>query len=318
MRLALFILITAGYLGADCIAVEGPRIYGRDLASANPAFATLPPAEPIGFAPLPPLRRILGLRDLRRLAEKHDIALGEVADVCFVRTTRKLSAVELRPILEQALQQESATVEIEDFSRYPVPVGKVEFHLTGLMSSLNTTAPVLWRGRVLHEGGSSTMIWARVKIAVERTWVETVSSLAAGHPVTAEQLTIRSGPGGYLRVSPIASIAEIVGRKPIRSIAAGKTVFTAMLSEPAEVERGEPVSVAVEAGSARLAFESTAITSGQVGQTVLVRNPTSGRSFPARVEAKGHVSVAAGSKHENPKSKNTDLSSGNSRIAVRR
>ena len=57
------------------------------------------------------------------------------------------------------------------------------------------------------------------------------------------------------------------------------------------VGRGERVSVEVTSGSARLAFEATAESSGRVGNFVLVRNPANGRLFQAKVAAKGKVIV---------------------------
>jgi flagella basal body P-ring formation protein FlgA len=318
MRLLFLIVAMAGALDADCIAVEGTRIYGRDLAAAIPAFSALDSGAPIGFAPLPPMRRVFAARDLMRLAEQHEIRLADVAEVCFVRATQTLSPAQLRPILESAIEIPSATVEVVDFSRYPVPAGKIEFKRASLTVSADSTMPVLWRGRVVHEGGTSSSIWARVRITADRTWVEANTDLPAGRPIIAAQLTARSGQVGYLRIAPIASVPEIVGRKPVRTVAAGKTLVPGMLLEPAEVERGEVVKIAVEAGGAHLALEGTAVTAGQVGQTVMVRNPASGRSFPARVEAKGRVSVAVESKHEEAKTKISDGAGGDASAVIRR
>ncbi len=57
------------------------------------------------------------------------------------------------------------------------------------------------------------------------------------------------------------------------------------------VARGERVVVEVTSGAARLAFETTAESAGGVGNFVLVRNPASGRLFPAKVAGKGKVVI---------------------------
>ena len=57
------------------------------------------------------------------------------------------------------------------------------------------------------------------------------------------------------------------------------------------VERGEAVSVEVHSGAARLAFASTAESSGHSGESILVRNPQNGKLFQAKVQSKGKVLV---------------------------
>jgi hypothetical protein len=60
---------------------------------------------------------------------------------------------------------------------------------------------------------------------------------------------------------------------------------------PAAVKRGDKVAVSVIAGSVLLRFESEAESSGRVGDTVIVRNPSSGNRFVARVQDQGRVIV---------------------------
>jgi len=58
-----------------------------------------------------------------------------------------------------------------------------------------------------------------------------------------------------------------------------------------DVLRGEQVAVEVSSGGALLRFLGAAETSGHVGDSVLIRNPESGKRFQAKVEAKGKVTV---------------------------
>ena len=58
-----------------------------------------------------------------------------------------------------------------------------------------------------------------------------------------------------------------------------------------EVRRGEPVDVEVHSGAAYLRFNARAESEGRAGEFVLIRNPSTGRVFPATVEAKGKVVV---------------------------
>src|SRR5438105_3356711 len=133
MKLALnLILWCAVATAANCITIEGDRLLGRDFASANPAFATIPADAVIAPAPMPGVRRVINARELARLVATHGITGATLDDICFERTSERLSVDRLRPILEQAVLAKSAQIEILDFSRYALPKGNLVFPLSGL------------------------------------------------------------------------------------------------------------------------------------------------------------------------------------------
>jgi flagella basal body P-ring formation protein FlgA len=65
----------------------------------------------------------------------------------------------------------------------------------------------------------------------------------------------------------------------------------AAAATPPAVKRGDKVAVSVTTGSVLLTFESEAESSGRVGDTVIVRNPTNGNRFVAQVQNPGKVIV---------------------------
>jgi len=83
----------------------------------------------------------------------------------------------------------------------------------------------------------------------------------------------------------------LVGRKPVRTLAAGTPVALAMLTIMHDVERGDRVEVEVTVGRAVLDFDATAESSGRAGESILVKNPDNGHSFLAKIQNKGHVVV---------------------------
>ena len=91
--------------------------------------------------------------------------------------------------------------------------------------------------------------------------------------------------------SAVLSRSEVIGKITHRNIPAGQAILSTALDARREVNRGDRVRVKVDGGSAILSFEAQAETAGIPGDTVLVKNPTSGRSFRARVEGEGFVSV---------------------------
>src|SRR5437763_14521563 len=82
MRLLLF-TIFSGAAFAGCLPVTGNRILGRDLALADPRFATLPAALTIGIAPAPGSTRIYASAELQRIARTNGIAAAIDQDICF-------------------------------------------------------------------------------------------------------------------------------------------------------------------------------------------------------------------------------------------
>jgi flagella basal body P-ring formation protein FlgA len=115
--------------------------------------------------------------------------------------------------------------------------------------------------------------------------------LRAGRTVDAAQLRVDTGqvfPGerGFATTT-----AEVAGRIPRRTLAPGTALRKEWFDAARDVAAGDTVQVEVVAGAARLRVEGRAESSGAVGDRVVVRNPETGKRFPAVVEGKGKVSV---------------------------
>jgi flagella basal body P-ring formation protein FlgA len=126
---------------------------------------------------------------------------------------------------------------------------------------------------------------------VERTWVEAAESLPTGKSIQASQLIVKTGPRFPFDATLIETIAELVGRRPVRTLTPGSAIFPAMLAIAHDVERGDLVSVEVKVGAAVLDFDATAESSGRAGDSILIKNPDNGRSFLAKIQNKNHVLV---------------------------
>jgi len=283
MRFAFIFLAIPAFA---CQPVDSDHILGKDVAAANPLFASLDPKIEVSAAPLAGVERVLRPEEIVRLAKQNGIALdGPAAAICFARVTETLTAEKLLPELQKALGLDNATVEILDFSRFGVPRGTFEFPKSSLMPN------GLWRGRVLYGENHSMPVWVKTRITVERTWVEAAETLAVGKAIEAAQLIVKTGPRFPFDKNLVESTDGLVGRKPIRTLAAGTLIAPAMLAVSHDVERGDRVEVEVTVGRAILNFEATAESSGRTGESILVKNPDNGHSFLAKIQNKGHVVV---------------------------
>jgi flagella basal body P-ring formation protein FlgA len=193
----------------------------------------------------------------------------------------------------QAIQRTlpGARVEVLEYSRRPVPAGRLEFELEGLRRS---GADALWNGRVLFGAGRRFPIWARVRVTQTVHCVKAAAELHPGQPVEASQLAVETVEAFPEPNTCAGSIQEVEGRLPRRRISAGTTLRGAWLGPPKDVLRGEVVQVEAVAGGARLESEGIAEASASRGESVPVRNPVSKKVFKARVEARGKVTVGKG------------------------
>lgn len=291
---AALLAFGATALPAACVAVDGDRILARDLAAVRPEFSALPPERFIAHAPAPGARRTLSARELDRLANQNQIELSAAGDVCFEYPVAPLARDAVLAALRAALD-ESVRIELVDFSRFPVPRGKLEFSRSGLAVSVTTRAdvPATWHGRLRYSPAQTLPVWARVKLSVLRTRVVAVDNLPAGHPIQAGQVRLETAAAFPFGAAAVEDLEHVVGWLPRRSVPAGSPVAGAWLAAPKQVERGDTVVVEVSSGAARLKFRARAASSGNAGEVVQLQNPENGRRFSARVEAPGKAVVNA-------------------------
>ena len=206
-----------------------------------------------------------------------------------------LDRARLLEVLERALGVAGARIAIEDYSRRRAPRGELVFPREWLRAPAPGAPPaaVLWKGYVRYANARRFPVWARVRIAAPLMRVRAVAALRAGEVILPEQLAVEAGEGFPAAGREAASVEQVAGRRPRRTIAAGAAVPLALLEQPREVERGDAVRVEVASGAARLALTGRAESAGRLGETVRVRNLEANRTFAARVAGKGAVEVEA-------------------------
>jgi len=282
-------------MATGCLAVEGERVTAGDLSPAGAVFAALPPETSFGYAPAPGAKRVFRAVELQRLAAPHDLSLEPGALVCVARLMEPLTPERLLASMRVSLANPAARIELVEFTLFGAPRGEIEFPPAGLRRPpvRDPGAAVLWHGFVRYNGERRFPLWAKVKITLSSTRVVADRDLRAGTLIEAGQLRLETSEG-FPAGEPIAtSIEEVVGRVVRRAVVAGSPVALTLLQQAKAVERGEPVRVEASIGSASVGMVGRAVTSGSVGDTVVVRNLHSGKSFPARVDRKGAVVVRA-------------------------
>ena len=295
MTRILFWVVFSGLAQAACLAVSGSRIVAGDLRDTAPFLQALDPATPVGFAPLPGAQRILSARELRQFAQRYGIQhiVEPAASVCVERATHIISGDEIKEAMLAALGFPDAELDLIEFSRQRAPNGRLEFRASGLNRPPRHApdTPVIWRGRLIYDGQSSLMIWARVRMSVERTVLTASEDIAAGTAIGPGQVSeVRQRRFPFGDPAPLL-LAEVIGAIPRKRIPAGQEFVAAALSAPKDISSGDKVRVSVVDGAATLSLDAVAQSSGRKGQSIVVHSPATGKNFRAVVEAKGRAKV---------------------------
>ena len=298
MRWILFLLCGACQwpAHAECFPVPGGQILGSDLALANFLFAAIPPEQVVGLAPVPGAQRSFSAGDLVRIAKRFDvqgIEQASLAGICFERAVESIDPVRLRSAMAATLKMTEDAIEITDFSHFRTPRGEVEFLRSGLVPGpVNAPdAPAFWRGRVLYDHGQSMSIWAKVKVKVETMIVAAAANIGSGQIIQPEQISVVSTKQFPIGSDFFKQTDEVVGKRARRSIASGTAIRASLIEAPREITQGDVVKVFAGSGQAQITFDAHAQTGGRKGDTILLQNPSSGRSFKAVVVDKTRVEV---------------------------
>jgi flagella basal body P-ring formation protein FlgA len=284
------LLIAASIQAAlGCHIIDKDRIYGRDLAAADPAFATLAPNLEISLAPVPGQQRTFRAEELAAIARSHQIDAAFARPVCFAWELKVPERAELLAAMNETLADRSATVEIVEQSNAPLPHGKLAFPLSGLSGT--SDGPVMWRGSMTFGNGRTLLTWARVRITVRERHIVASDILHPGDEIRADQLKLIDYQGPLTREHYFTSVAAVAGMTPRSTVNPEMTLVDTMLRERKQVERGDLVQVTVQSERTRVEAQAVAEESGGSGSLITVRNGKSGRRFRARVQEKGKVLV---------------------------
>jgi flagella basal body P-ring formation protein FlgA len=294
MRLLATLLIPISLLaGEPCVVVEGDRFTAGELAKAVPAFSLAPAESLLGYSPAPGVQRTLRQTELELFARGLGLQLDvPKASVCIVRYSTVLAAEELQRAIAASLQGTNARFELIDFSKTPIPKGRLEFPRTGLTRP-RAGEPAVWKGRVVYSGSKSVSIWAKVRVSASVVTVVAAGDLPAGKLIEASDLRLQSAETNPFEQPGLSKVEEAVGLTLRRSLRAGDPVVASTLAKPNDVARGDRVEVNAQSGGASLKFMAVAETSGSKGSRVLLKNPENGKRFAALVECKGRVVVLA-------------------------
>lgn len=260
-----------------------------NVTAADIHFDGLPAETILSLAPAPGAQRIFHIPELRQIAARFHLSNVPDDDICVEREMAPLDPSRLLAAMQKELPV--AKIEISDFSKQPAPRGEIDFRRSGLRS--NALPEAIWFGSIRYASNREFTIWAKVKVTVREPRVIALSDLVPNKPIEASQVKLETRDEFPSAQSLAESIEEALGRYPRATIHAGSPIRRDALEAPKDIRQGDIVEVDVRSGQAHLKFEARAESSGAIGETIAVRNPTSTKRFQAKIAAKGKVWVDA-------------------------
>ncbi len=121
--------------------------------------------------------------------------------------------------------------------------------------------------------------------------VVTTGFLQRNRAITADDITLKEQDTGDLRRGYLIDPDEVIGKEPRTGIGPDTVLRPDQIQPPLLVRRGDRVSIMAESDTFRIRMEGEARGDGRKGETVRVRNLSSGREIDAEVIGRGRVRV---------------------------
>jgi flagella basal body P-ring formation protein FlgA len=277
---------TAILLLQTCLTVPGDRILARDLAPGLPALAAVPPETFLGYAPLPGVERRLTRKDLERVLGPGASSTVLPSSVCVVRNGQPMNGEQILLAMRRALP-EDAELELIQFPKSVVPPGRPEFAIAGLRK-IEDPGLYVWRGRWIPEpAGRSIAIAVQVRIRLRRSVFVAARDLEPGAELTPADWVTEQREVAVPFQNPLPEDYRLTGCRPRRRIAAGQPLKQADLIPPEAARAGQVLTLVSGSGAARIVVEAQALTSGRLGDLILVKSPLNGKRLRARLADHG-------------------------------
>jgi len=279
-----------------CMPIAEDRILGRDLLLAEPALKGVPSSFVVGFAPPPGGRRVIAAAEIARIARMNNVTVTDPPEVCFEIPVLPLERDAAEAAMRRVLP-DSVRLEVLEIQETSVPAGELVFPFTALEPpDVNRGGSQIWRGFVQYTSTKRTSVWVRVRASQTRVAVVARRDLPANLPVDVSGVQVTTWLGPVRRDHVAERLEDVAGRVLRRPIRAGELIPLGLLEEQPTVHRGESVPVEVLCGTARLQFSAVAERDGRSGDFIDLRNPSTGRTFRARLDgARAVLTLRAGS-----------------------
>jgi flagella basal body P-ring formation protein FlgA len=162
--------------------------------------------------------------------------------------------------------------------------------LTVKLKSQNTIGRI--NVRVSCQEKNVWSLYVPVEVDLFRPVVAAVMPVAKGTQLGHSQLEMREMNVGKLNGTYYTDISTVIGMQAKRNIRADKPIIAGYLEPPLMVKKGDSVQMTAQSGGLMVRIPGIALSDGQQGQQISVRNSQSNRVVEAKVSSHGQVIIA--------------------------
>ncbi|MHB0888792.1 MAG: flagellar basal body P-ring formation chaperone FlgA [Acidithiobacillus sp.] len=138
---------------------------------------------------------------------------------------------------------------------------------------------------------SAWTVYIPVQLVMNQAVVVAARPLAAGTVLAADDLSIIQRNASNLAASAVVNPQMAVGQVLRFGVGAGQPILASMLDAPEIVHAGQEITLVAEGDGVRISTIAKAMENGRPGQTILVRNNSSGKVIRGTVDQAGAVLV---------------------------
>ncbi|MGN8158781.1 flagellar basal body P-ring formation chaperone FlgA [Salinisphaera sp. RV14] len=119
--------------------------------------------------------------------------------------------------------------------------------------------------------------------------------LPAGTPLTKSDLKLVRSSAGQGDSHQVAhSLKSALGKTLTAPVSAGTPIRLSSLAQPVRIHAGQQVTVHVRSEAVSVEATAIALQQGRVGQSILVKNPSSGKRYRVEVTSHGVIDNLSG------------------------
>jgi len=293
-QLTLIAVIAPAPLPAGaCVEIDGPVVRVAALARLAQAPDSISPDRILTETPDPGTRRWISPAELRRwgLAPND----GWPAEgVCLQRRLQRLPAEAVAEAVQAALLARHGSarlVQVTSFQPAVAPAGHLILPPSGfqMLSTADDSCSFLWRGALEYDPHRTAPVRVLGRFRLAQAVFVARRDLQAGDSLAASdyERVVKTGCSARAEVEPELPDGSIL-KRPLRL---GDSIQPFMLQAPPAVLRGGTVRVVARVGLASVSIDAEAERDGRRGESILVRNPESGKRVWVLLTGKGEGSA---------------------------
>jgi flagella basal body P-ring formation protein FlgA len=315
-------LILASLLSGACVFAAQVRVELKGAAVVSPGEITLGDVasieadEPdvmtmaagisLGVTPLPGNARVVTRENAVMYLARAGITPADISwrgdKACTVTVaSRRVTGAQLVETARQylmshpRLQQPGVLVEVLQTPRDQLLAGDIAPELIASPASVGQPwGQLRVYVRVLSGGRVTSTVPVLFRITSNQKVLYAVRQIPRGETITQSDLEAReivigaTGEGENYFVDP----ALVVGKKAVRTVAAGTPISDSIITEPFAIRRGEYVSIFVRTEHMEVIAKGVAQRDARVGEIVPIKVALSGKDLVCRVSGTGEVEMA--------------------------